>query len=173
MNILICYASTEGQTRKIAQFCAGQLIAKGHSVEVISAGDADELDLGVFDAAILAGSVHLGRIQSELGDFARTHAAVLNGMATLYLQVSLARAGEEETDMAELAAIASRFCADSGWTPGAIHQIAGAFRFTQYDFFKAWAMRWIASRKGQEIDLQGDTEYTDWAELAQILSDWP
>lgn len=173
MNILICYASTEGQTRKVARFCATQFIARGHSVEVIAAEDADELSLEVFDAAILAGSVHGGRIQSELATFAAAHAKGLNAMLTLYLQVSLAAAGHDASDLADLERIATGFCDDAGWRPGATHHIAGAFRFTQYDFFKSWAMRWIAAQKGEDVDTKHDTEYTDWAALSELLGDWP
>lgn len=173
MNILICYASTEGQTRKIARFCAGQLIAAGHSVEVIAASDADETPLETFDAAILAGSVHVGKIQDSLAAFAETHAHALNAMPTLYLQVSLAVVAKEDGDQEELDKIATKFCKAAGWTPGATHQIAGAFRFSQYDFFKNWAMRWIASRGPRTVEPGTDTEFTDWEELAAILKGWP
>lgn len=173
MNILMCYASTEGQTRKIAQFCASQLIAHAHSVEVIAAQDATEVAIELFDAAILAGSVHMGRIQSDLAGFASEHAQALNHLPTLYLQVSLAIAGGDPEEIAHLDEIAASFCKDAGWKPGATHQIAGAFRFTEYDFFKSWAMRWIAASKGQEVDPKGDTEFTDWSALSHILADWP
>lgn len=173
MNILICYASTEGQTRKIAQFCASQLIAQGHSVEVIAAKDATRVALALFDAAILAGSVHMGRLQADLSDFAAEHAQSLNSLPTLFLQVSLAIEGGDAEEIAHLDEIAEDFCKATQWKPDAIHQIAGSFRFTEYDFFKSWAMRWIAASKGQDIDPSGDTEFTDWNSLAEILSGWP
>ena len=61
MRILICYATTEGQTRKICRFVADHLMDKGHSVELLSADDgldeASELDLNRFDAAVLQRNV--------------------------------------------------------------------------------------------------------------------
>ena len=45
MKILIAYGTTEGQTRKIARFCADHLIEQGHSVEILGAGDARDLFL--------------------------------------------------------------------------------------------------------------------------------
>lgn len=172
MNILICYASTEGQTRKIARFCAGKLLELGHSSELIAAQDAGDMDMSGFDAAILAGSVHLGKLQGALADFARAHAADLNARKTLLLQVSLAAAGKDRGDQAELTRIAADFCAAAGWTPGAVHQIAGAFRFTQYDFFRALAMRYIAAQYGQKVDPHKDSEYTDWPALAALIEAW-
>lgn len=173
MRVLICYASTEGQTRKICRFCAEQLIARGDSVEMLPVGEAEEIDLAPFDAAILAGSVHVGKLQGELAAFASAHAPVLNGMPTLFLVVSLAIAGEDPGDRAELDRIAGEFAAGAGWTPGQVSHVAGAFRFTEYNFFEALAMRWIAHRKGQAVDRHRDTEYTDWAALAEMIRGWP
>ncbi|AXI55390.1 protoporphyrinogen oxidase [Sulfitobacter sp. JL08] len=138
-KILIVYASTEGQTRKIARYCADRLMAMGHSVEMLRAADDDGGTLGQADAVILAGSVHMGRLQKELADLDR---------------------------------IAAEFCDKAGLRPLSIHQVAGAFRFTQYDFFKSWAMRYIAAKMDQDVDPHADREYTDWAKLADIVKDF-
>lgn len=172
MRILVCYASTEGQTRKIARFCADRLFGAGHSVELLNATDTEGLEVGSFDAAILAGSVHVGRVQAGLKEFSAANANALNGMSTLFLQVSLAAAGDDAEERGDLDRIAHAFCDEAGWTPGAIHQVAGAFRFTEYDFFRSWAMRYIARQKGQQVDPRKDREYTDWDALARILEDW-
>jgi menaquinone-dependent protoporphyrinogen oxidase len=116
--------------------------------------------------------VLLGKLQPDLADFAAEHAEALNRMPTLLLQVSLAAAGNEASERADLDRIAGEFCAASGWTPGAVHQIAGAFRFTQYDFFRSWAMRYIAAQKGQTVEPGADREYTDWAALSALLRGW-
>lgn len=173
MRVLICYATTEGQTRKICRFCADELIGAGHSVEMLRAEDGGNLDLAVFDAAILAGSVHLGHVQPALQEFAGDHAGGLNGMPSLFLQVSLAAAGEDAEEILDLERIAKEFCDGAGWRPGAIHQVAGAFRFSRYDFFRGWAMRYLAALKGQAVVPGQDREYTDWAALAGILRGWP
>lgn len=173
MMILICYASTEGQTRKIARQCARHLTEAGHSTEMLRAEDAEGLDVSRFDAAILAGSVHLGALQPELAAFAKAAADALNRMPTLLLQVSLAAAGDDPKERDDLNRIAAAFCTQAGWRPGAVHQIAGAFRFTRYDFFKSWAMRYIAAQKGQTVDPHSDREYTDWAALELLLDGWP
>ncbi|MGE4325804.1 MAG: flavodoxin domain-containing protein [Pseudodonghicola sp.] len=172
-RILICYASTEGQTRKICRFAAEQLIAKGLSVEMLPAGDAAEVALAAFDAAILAGSVHLGRLQPELAEFCSEHAGTLNRMPTLLLVVSLAAAGNDPDERAALDRIAAAFASASGWRPGRVEHVAGAFRFGAYGPLRRWAMRWIAWRKGQRIAPGQDREYTDWAALAALLKGWP
>ena len=175
MTILIAYATTEGQTRKIARFCADHLNAKGASVELLPLVDLDDdepFDMSRFDAAILAGSVHGGRLQPQLIRFAAQHAAALSQRAGLFLMVSLAAAGDDTDERADLARIASEFAQTTGWTPSEVAHVAGAFRFTQYDFFKGLAMRWIAHSKGEVVDPQRDKEYTDWNALAAVLDRW-
>ncbi len=172
--ILIVYATTEGQTRKVARFCADELAGMGEGVELLPAAEAraEDTDTRAYDALILAGSVHAGRYQSDLVDFARTHAGGLNTARTLFLSVSLAAAGEDPDDWKGLEEGVSRFTAKTGWTPGRVVHVAGAFRFSEYDFFKSWAMRWIAAQKDQEIDPHKDKEYTDWGALRAELRAW-
>jgi menaquinone-dependent protoporphyrinogen oxidase len=176
MTILIAYATTEGQTRKVARFCADHLIAQGHSVELLPLADQPDdprFDVSRYDAAILAGSVHGGRLQSELIRFTARHALALNGRPGLFLMLSLAAAGNDATEHADLARIAKEFTDNCGWKPKKVINVAGAFRFTQYDFFKSLAMRWIAHNKGEDVDPHRDKEYTDWPALAALMQDWP
>ena len=176
MTVLIAYATTEGQTRKIARFCADHLIARGQSVELLPLVDLDEdelVDMSRIEAAILAGSLHGGRLQPQLIRFAARHAAALNDKPGLFLMVSLAAAGNDPQERADLARIASEFSKTTNWTPSEVVHVAGAFRFTQYDFFKSLAMRWIAHNKGEEVDPHADKEYTDWSALTALMARWP
>lgn len=172
MRILFAYATTDGQTRKIARFGADHLNSLGHSTELLNLVDAEGLDLSRFDAAVLAGSLHVGIYQDALTSFAQTSAAVLNAMPTLFLPVSLSAAGDDAEDWRGLETQLKAFLDETGWHPARIEHVAGAFRFTEYDFFRAWAMRRIAKAKGETIDPHADKEYTDWAKLAAILTDW-
>ncbi|MFQ1699808.1 flavodoxin domain-containing protein [Loktanella agnita] len=172
MKILIAYATTEGQTRKIVRFCADHLIALGHSVELLGAADADDLALVGFDAALLAASVHMGHYQSPVLTLAKREAAALAGMTSAFLSVSLAAAGDDPEDVQGLQDCVACFASETGWTPAEVFHVAGAFRFSEYDFFKSWAMRWIAMQKGQTVNPHQDTEYTDWAALKGMIDRW-
>ena len=172
MKILIAYATTEGQTRRICQACADNLIGAGHSVEVLQVSGEDDIDIARFDAAILAASLHMHHYQKEMAQFVATHAEALAHLPTLFLSVSLAIVGGDPDELADLEGIAHRFFEDTGWHPRRVEQIAGAFRFTQYDFLKSWAMRWVASQKGQKVDPNSDTEYTDWDALEALVTHW-
>ena len=172
MKILVGYSTTEGQTRKIGRFCADELANQGHAVELLPLAEAADLEVSRFDGAILAGSVHSHNYQKTLVDFATDHAAALHERPTMLLSVSLSAAGNDPSDWAGLESIVTEFKAKTGWTPDRIEHVPGAFRFTEYDFLKSWAMRWIAAEKGEDVDVHGDTEYTDWDALRRLMAEF-
>lgn len=169
MRILIVYATTDGQTEKIARFCTDHLTAAGHSVQMTPATRAMDIDPAAFDAAILAGSLHAGGFQRPLLRFARTHAAALSRLPGLFLPVSLSAAGHDARDWAGLASCTDRFLAETGWQPSRISHVAGAFRFSRYGLLRAFAMRRIARQKDSGLFPGQDREYTDWPALAAAL----
>lgn len=172
MYLLIAYATTDGQTRKIARFAANRLFGSGHAVELLNVEDAEGLDLRRFDGAILAGSLHVGGFQKALMQLVSTEKAGLALMPTLFLAVSLSAAGNDPDDWAGLRKCLAEFETDTGWTPGRVEHVAGAFKFSEYDFFRAWAMRRIADQKGEAVEVGKDKEYTDWATLGAALDSW-
>lgn len=172
MRIAIIYATTDGQTRKIARFSLGELFRSGHSVELVQVSDAEDLDLASVDAAVLAASVHIGGFQSEFTDFATRNHVALNALPTLFLPVSLSAAGQDPDDWKGLNQIVATLVQASQWNPGTIQHVAGAFRFREYNLLTSWAMLWIARQKQQKVDRDQDREYTDWAGLAAALASW-
>lgn len=171
MRFLIVYATTEGQTRKIVEFLAARLTAAGEAVRLVDAAAVPpDLDPRAFDTAILAASVHASRYQTALEAFARTHAAVLNVMSTAFISVSLAASGHDANDWKGLAACVADLQRRTGWTPASVHHVAGAFRYTQYNFIERWALRYIAWRKGGPTDTSRDHEMTDWKAVEALAS---
>lgn len=172
MKLFIGYATSEGQTRKIAQHIADRCIDLGHSVEVMGLGDATTLDLSRFDAAVLGGSVHAGHYQKVLSEFAAGHALALNTMPSLMISVSLAAAGHDAEDWRGLDNILADFQEATGWTPGEVAQVAGAYMPSQYDIFRRFIMRRIIANKEPDTDPDWDKEFTDWEALDELLDEW-
>lgn len=170
MKILVLYGTTEGQTRKIADFVTTRLKNRGDVVALIDAMDAPwDLQPQDYDAAILAGSLHVGVYQKPLIHFARKHADALNKMPTAFLSVSLSAAGKDPDDLKGMAACADLFVKETGWKPGEIDHVAGAFRFTEYDFFKRWVMKIIAWERGMKTKGVIELELTDWDTLGKLV----
>jgi menaquinone-dependent protoporphyrinogen oxidase len=169
MNCLIIYGTTEGQTRKIVGFLRDALAKDGHAVTLVDAVEAlPDLDPRRFDRVLVAASLHAGRYQAAIEDWAHRQAAALSEKGAAFLSVSLAAAGSDEDDVKGLAQCVEEFRRRTGWTPALVHHAAGAFRYTQYDFFKRWALKYIAWRKGAPTDTSKDYELTDWQDLSRF-----
>lgn len=172
MKILVLYGTTEGQTRKIAGFIADKLRAMGDAVTLMDATSVQwDFWLGEFDAAILAASIHAGQYQSAIVHFARCHYERLNQMPSLFVSVSLSAANEKDLEgWKSIERCAESLSRETDWKPDVKH-VAGAFRFTEYDFFKRWTMRIVAWEKGVKGGAGGsDLELTDWVELDNIIA---
>lgn len=170
MRVLVVYATTEGQTRKIATRIAARLGATGHEPTLVDATEASpEHDPALFDATVAAGSLHVGRYQAALVDYATRHAAALNAGRSAFVSVSLSAAGDDEDDLAGLDRCVETFRRETGWTRMRLYHAAGAFRFTHYDFLKRWAMKYVAYKRGARVEPGTDTEYTDWAALDRFV----
>jgi menaquinone-dependent protoporphyrinogen oxidase len=168
MKILIYYGTTEGQTRKIAEFAAKQLA--GDEVTIVDATNVPAaLDLDQFDAAFLAASLHMHQYQPAMVEFARDHHSKLNLIPSLFISVSLAAAGDDPDDRKGLAECERKFKTETEWSPKRVLEVAGAFRFTKYDFFKSWVMRRIAKEKKVKVNPHEDLELTDWEGLARDI----
>lgn len=170
MRIMICYGTTEGQTRKIAEFVADIIRRRGHEPALFDASTVSELESPAgCQAAIFAGSVHMGRYQTPLVHHIQRWHDVLNAMPSAFISVSMTAASNDPHERSEMDEIAQKMLRETGWTPGATLHAAGALRFTQYDFFKRWAMKLIAHQKGQSVDTHSDHEYTDWPAVTEFV----
>jgi menaquinone-dependent protoporphyrinogen oxidase len=170
MKVLIVYGTTEGQTQKIANFIATRLILQHHQAVTTNAAlGARSADAADFDAVLVAASLHAGHYQSAVAQYVKEHLAAIQGRKNAFVSVSLAAAGHDPEDLAGLDQCVAAFLKETGWAPGSVHHVAGAFRYTEYDFLKRWAMRYIAYRKGAPTDTSRDYELTDWDEVGRFV----
>jgi menaquinone-dependent protoporphyrinogen oxidase len=172
MKLFVGYATTEGQSRKIARHVADRLADAGHMVELLSLTDAEGLTLDRFDSAVLVASIHAGQYRKELTGFASKNPGWLDRNPVLFLSVSLAAAGHEAEDWRGLDRIVNDFAQVTGWTPDHVEQVAGAYRPSEYDLFKRFIMKRIIATKDPGADLEADREYTDWPALDALLDNW-
>lgn len=168
MNILIVYGTTEGQTRKIAEFLKEEAIKLQHKV-VLCDATQEPANPADFDAVLIAASMHVEKYQTSIYDYVKKHHRALNGIHSAFISVSLTAASDEKESWKELKETTAKFLEFAGWKPRVVEYVAGALRFTEYDYFKKFIMRLIAKRAGHSQDTSRDTEYTDWAKLKDFL----
>ena len=165
-NVLVIYASTEGQTAKIATYVADRCGKAGHAAHIRQASDPDPLP--AFDAVVLAGSLHLGKHQPALVDFVVDHRDQLVAVPSLFLSVSLSAAGNDE-DLINADRCVDEFIDATGWRPRQVELVAGGVHMEKINFIKRFAIRRILRKKGVDLDPSGDAEMTDWAALDRAI----
>ena len=170
MNILILYGSSEGQTAQIAQRITELIREKGHQVTVQS---GDDLPGGFavddFDAAIIGGSIHMGKYQPYVKAFIRAHCKWLSSVPTALFTVCMAVSSRHAKDRAAARAYGERLLKETGWRPVLIETFAGAVKYTRYGFITRFVMKQISKREGGSTDTSCDHEYTDWAEVERFV----
>jgi menaquinone-dependent protoporphyrinogen oxidase len=68
--------------------------------------------------------------------------------------------------------LADEFLLETGLKPGMTRLIAGALKYTQYDWLKRTIMRTIARQAGGDTDTSQDHEYTDWDDVARFVDEY-
>ncbi|MBS1684387.1 MAG: hypothetical protein JSS76_06515 [Bacteroidetes bacterium] len=169
MNILIIYGTTEGQSRKVAEFLQKEFESLHHKVTLSDANGTPPSPSG-YDAVIIGASMHMERYQEPVLYYVREHHAALNKTTSAFYSVSLTAASDDETSWQELRHITEHFLTAGHWHPAVVEYVAGALRFTKYDFFKKFILRQIARRADPHSVSGEDKEYTNWDTLKLFVT---
>ncbi len=177
--VAVLYATREGLAKEVAAQVAAGLHARGLDATVLDARDAGGFDASAFCAAVLAASVHAGTHEREMVELARAQREALASMPNAFLSITLSEAGAERKDatpeqharfVADVRGMIDRFVADTGWRPEHVVPVAGALRYTQYNFLVRLVMKRIARASGGSADTSRDHEYTDWTALDDFVA---
>lgn len=173
MKVLIVYGTTEGQTRKICEQIGTWMRDAGAQVDLIDSTIVpDEMNLQIYDAFIAAGSLHQAKHQASLAHFIQAHEAGLKGLPSAFLSVSLTAISKDEKHRADAQKCIDQFIEQTGWHPTITKPVAGALKYTQYDWLRRMVMRSIVKKEGGDIDTSRDYEYTDWEDLKVFTSEF-
>jgi menaquinone-dependent protoporphyrinogen oxidase len=169
-SLLVGYATTDGPTRKVAGFVAEALQKRGLKVDLIdSATPSADAVQPRYAAAVIAGSLHEHLHQKSLQHFVRKNLGWLNAIPTLFLSVSLEAAMPDAVDRQLARQHLQGFLDATGLAPLAACPVAGALRYTQYDWLRRTMVRLIARQMGASTDTTHDCEYTDWNALERTV----
>lgn len=172
-EIPVFYATTEGQTRRIAEHLAEEIRKRGldsRAVAIISE-ESSHIDWARVRGAALGASLHLQKHQAEAVAFARVHHTALSMRPSLFFSVSLSAGSRRPDTVAAARQIADRFVADTGWQPSRIACVAGRLAYRQYNWLLRMVMRRIAIKEGGSNDTSRDHDYTDWTQVARLADE--
>lgn len=173
IQIPIFYATSEGQTARIAERLAVLFRERGFSSTAI---DVSSPQAAVFDwtpvkAALVGASLHIGRHQTAASRFVRAHVQRLNAHPSAFFSVSLSAASKNPSEVETARRIARDFCVAAGWTPDRILPIGGRLAYSKYGWLTRWMIRRIARKEGGPTDTSRDYEMTDWSVVESLAAE--
>jgi menaquinone-dependent protoporphyrinogen oxidase len=177
-NVLVLFATREGQTEKIARRMAAVLVTKGHRVDLRDADRSSrELDLGRYQAIFVGSPVRVGSYLRSILRFIGDRRAALERVPSAFFSVSLAVAhhdrGRPDRDgRAETMRAVEKLTRTTGWTPRRTELFAGALQYSKYNFLVRFMMRRISAHAGGDTDTTRDYEYTDWPAVDLFASEF-
>ena len=172
-DVPVLYATTEGQTRRIADRLAHHLRERGLDAVAIAVGspEASAIAWDRVQGVCLGASIHIQKHQSAALQFARAHRAQLAACPSLFFSVSLSAASKIPDERLAAERLAADLPRKAGWQPSRIASVAGRLAYTRYGFVTRWFMRRIARKEGASDDVTRDHEYTDWAQVAALADE--
>lgn len=173
-RVLIVYGTNQGHTEKVAQHVQHVGAAHGHTVGLLHGKKEvpPDFTLAGFDGVVLCASVHEGKHQRYMRDFARRFAAEAQRLPSVFISVSLAQMDPRGRGRDEATRYIAEFLRDTGWAPNRAEPIAGALAYSRYNFLTRWLMRLIAKRQGGPTDTTRDYDFTDWEQLTRVADDF-
>jgi menaquinone-dependent protoporphyrinogen oxidase len=161
-RILVLFASTDGQTARIAERIGTVAARSGYGVTLRSAEAIEALwEIDTHDAVMVGGGVRYGKHPEALVDRVQAAREQIAARPNAFFSVSLS-AGGPGAKPAEAARFVNEFCAKTRWEPQQCATFAGALRYSRYNFFLRLMMRFIVGRAGGDTDMSRDYDYTDW-----------
>jgi menaquinone-dependent protoporphyrinogen oxidase len=166
----VFYATKDGQTRKIAEYLAADLRARGLNATAIDveSPDVDEIDWPGVQAAIVGAPLYAGKHLKSAAAFVRAHRGQLNERPTAFFSVSLSAGSSNADEVKAAADLARKFIEDTAWYADEVATFAGCLAYTKYNFFERMLMKRIAKKEGGSTDTTRDHEYTDWTKVTAL-----
>ena len=172
-EIPVFFATSEGQTRRIAERLASLLHGYGFescAVDVASP-DAAVIDWDHVRGALVGASLHVGRHQKAADAFVRANWVRLNEVPSAFFSVSLAAASKNEKEVDAAWKLAREFPETRGWRPVIVASLAGRLAYLQYNFLIRFIVKQISKKEGGPTDTSRDHELTDWAQVEKLAHD--
>ena len=161
-RILLLYATTEGQTKLIAERVAHLLRDKGHTLETLPAeATPPDWNPAAYDGVIVGASIHYGHHPAYLRALMRRHRNALASRPCAFFSVSLSAGGPNPKPAAAQRYL-DKFLRRTDWQPQLTASFAGALKYSLYGPIKRRVMIVFVGLGGGNTDTSQDYEYTDW-----------
>ncbi len=172
-HVLILYATSEGQTAKIA----GEMV--NHLREMGVGATRKDLESwpGIyeasdFDAIIIGASVHFHQYPKEIVAWIETNLETLQNRPNAFYSVSLSEAETSDDGNARVEDYLTRLIDHTSWQPDYVASFAGAMRYNELNGVRQRVGQFVSWRTGGETDVTQDNEYTEWEHVRMFSAEF-
>lgn len=163
-KILIIYATTDGQTRKICHSLQQVIEQQGHQVTVVSVHDEPRIDLTPFDKIVIGASIRYGKHSPQITDFIEKNRCILESKPNAFFSVNVV-ARKPEKSKPEHNPYLQKFLRRISWSPRELAVFAGKIDYPSYRFFDRLMIRLIMWMTKGPTDPRAVVEFTDWQQV--------
>jgi menaquinone-dependent protoporphyrinogen oxidase len=166
-RILVVFASTHGQTRKVAERLATRWRSLGHAVDVRSTEIGAPPSPEGYDL-VAVGSRLMMFYARSIHRYVKVHRAALAAMPSCFFSVSMSATSSDPEGRATADTAIAKFLGETKWSPAHVASFGGALPYTQYDPITRAVMKAISAKVGHTTDTSRDHEFTDWAKVDEF-----
>ena len=163
-QILIVYATTDGQTLRICQRIQAIVEQGGHSVTLVAVQEAGSCALESFDSIVIGASIRYGKHHPRVIAFVNRNARILDSKANAFFSVNVV-ARKPEKNKPETNPYLQKFLRQIVWKPKCLAVFAGKLNYPSYRFFDRTMIRFIMWMTKGPTDTRNIYEFTDWRQV--------
>lgn len=163
-KILIIYASTDGQTRKICQRLQQVVEQQIHRVTVVAIEDVAPIDVASFDKIIIGASIRYGKHSPLIVNFIEQNRQLLESKPNAFFSVNVV-ARKPEKSLPEHNPYLQKFLRRISWKPGIVAVFAGKIDYPSYRPLDRFMIRLIMWMTKGPTDPNAVIEFTDWQQV--------
>jgi menaquinone-dependent protoporphyrinogen oxidase len=178
---IVCYATREGQARRVAEHVGADLRAHDLDVDLVDVRAVpDPIDWPAYAIVFVVASVHIGRHEREMRRFVTRYRRELEAASAAFLSITLSQAGVQDAHApadrraqarADVQRMIDVFTSETGWRPAHVLPVAGALAYTRYNWLVRLAIKRIARANGASTDTSRDWEFTDWPAVDRFVQE--
>lgn len=172
-NILIIYATTDGQTRRICQRLKEIIEQQAHHVTLVPIQDAPRIDVTAFDKFVIGASIRYGKHSPLIVDFIEKNRPLLESRPNAFFSVNVV-ARKPEKSKPEHNPYLQKFLNRIEWKPRKLAVFAGKIDYPSYRFIDRLMIRLIMWMTKGPTDPKAVVEFTDWDQVeafGRVISD--
>ncbi len=170
-HILLCYASHDGQTRRIAQRLARGIAAAGGAATLANLDERqpDEKEIAATDAVAVAAAIRYGHPLPAARALLARHRDALAAKPLAMISVNLtARKPGKRT--AEGSPYLRKWIRRSRLSPDLAEAVAGMLDYPRYGWFDRMMIQLIMRITGGPTDPSLTVEFTDWDQVDALAA---